>query len=235
MTDRIFKLQVLFEDNHLIAVNKPAGVPVQGDDSGDTTLLDIVSDYIKVKYEKPGDVYIGLVHRVDRPVSGVVLFAKTSKALVRMNDIFQSRQVKKTYLAVVTETPEELKGTLEHYLLKDTEKNKSHASNKSGKGAKKSILSYELIGKSMKYALLQVDLETGRHHQIRCQLAKIGCPIRGDLKYGAPRSNPNGGINLHSYKLAFEHPVQKTPVEITAPLPTDDALWKEFRELVRSI
>ncbi len=232
MADRKFNLQVLFEDNHLIAVNKPAGVPVQGDESGDTTLLDVVSDYIKIKCNKPGDVYIGLVHRVDRPVSGVVLFAKTSKALARMNDIFQSRQVRKTYLAVLTQTPDQLSAKLEHYILKDAEKNKSHAYNKSGKGAKKAVLSYEVIGRFEKFPLLQIDLETGRHHQIRCQMAKIGCPIRGDLKYGAPRSNPNGGINLHSYKLEFEHPVQKTLIEITAPLPTDDTLWREFKSLV---
>ena len=232
MADKIFKLHVLYEDNHLIAVNKPAGVPVQGDSSGDKSLLDIVMEYIKVKYNKPGAVYLGLVHRVDRPVSGVVLFAKTSEALARMNEIFQNRLVKKTYWAVVVNQPEELSGTLEHYLLKDTEKNKSHASNKSGKGAKKATLHYELIGRSNKFWLLNVDLETGRHHQIRCQLAKIGCPIRGDLKYGAPRSNPDGGINLHSLKVMFDHPVTKEPISISAPLPKEDPLWHEFKPLI---
>ncbi|MDD2562847.1 MAG: RluA family pseudouridine synthase [Salinivirgaceae bacterium] len=232
MANQIFKLQVLYEDNHIIAVNKPAGVPVQGDSSGDMPLLDIVMDYIKVKYNKPGKVYLGLVHRVDRPVSGVVLFAKTSKALVRLNEMFQNRQVKKTYWAVVGNQPEELSGTLENYLLKDTVKNKSHASNKSGKGAKKATLYYELIGRSNKYCLLHVDLQTGRHHQIRCQLAKIGCPIRGDLKYGAPRSNPDAGINLHSLKVEFEHPVTKLPISIMAPLPANDNLWNEFKNLI---
>lgn len=234
MTREKQSLQVLFEDNHLIAVNKPVGVPVQGDITGDTPLIDVVSEYIKVKYDKPGNVYIGLVHRVDRPVSGVVLFAKTSKALARMNEVFQSRQVKKTYLAIVAEAPKEIKGTLEHYLVKDTEKNKSFAYNKSGKGAKKAVLSYELIGRSQNYSLLKIDLETGRHHQIRCQLAKIGSPIKGDLKYGSPRSNPNGGISLHAYKLEFEHPVKKANVVITAPLPTDDVLWREFKNLAEN-
>jgi len=234
MTREKQSLQILFEDNHLIAVNKPVGVPVQGDISGDTPLIDFVSEYIKVKYEKPGNVYIGLVHRVDRPVSGIVLFAKTSKALARMNEVFQSRQVKKTYLAIVAEAPEKIKGTLEHYLVKDAEKNKSFAYSKSGKGAKKAALSYELIGRSQNYSLLRIDLETGRHHQIRCQLAKIGSPIRGDLKYGSPRSNPNGGISLHAYKLEFEHPVKKSTVVIKAPLPTDDMLWREFKHLAES-
>lgn len=225
------KIEVLYEDNHLIAVNKPAGVPVQSDESGDKSLVNMVSDYIQKEYNKPGRVFVGLVHRVDRPVSGVVLFAKTSKALSRLNEIFKNRVVQKIYWAIVCNYPPELKGTLEHYLIKDNEKNKSSAYTKERKEAKKSILSYELIGSSNNYNLLEVKLETGRHHQIRCQLAKAGCPIRGDLKYGAPRSNPNGNINLHAYKISFEHPVQKKEIEITAPFPKDDTLWQEFKPL----
>lgn len=227
------KIEILYEDNHLIAVNKPAGIPVQKDESGDTSLVDIVSDYIRTEYNKPGNVFVGLVHRVDRPVSGIVLFAKTSKALSRLNEMFKTREVKKIYWAIVQNYPSELKGTVEHYLFKDNEKNKSFAYTKERKGTKKSVLFYELIGSSKNYNLLEIELETGRHHQIRCQLAKIGCPIRGDLKYGAPRSNPNGNISLHAYKLIFEHPVQKKRIEIIAPLPKDDILWREFNALTK--
>ncbi|HON18929.1 MAG TPA: RluA family pseudouridine synthase [Salinivirgaceae bacterium] len=228
-------MEILYEDNHLIAVNKPAGLPVQGDESGDTTLIELVSAYIKETYAKPGNVFVGLVHRVDRPVSGIVLFAKTSKALARMNTMFQNREVEKIYLAIVGEQPKELSGKLEHYILRDTKTNKSHAHQKPKKDAKLGVLSYELVGRTDNYFLLKINLETGRHHQIRCQLAKIGCPIRGDLKYGFPRSIPGGGINLHSYKLTFTHPVQKIPIEIVAPLPQNDILWKEFAQVVYSI
>lgn len=227
-------IDILYEDNHLVAVNKPAGVPVQGDDSGDKPLIEHVSEYIKTKYNKKGEAYLGLVHRIDRPVSGVVLFARTSKALTRMNEIFQRREVKKIYLAIVGETPSELSGTLQHYLVKDTKQNKTYAYAKARRDTKKAILKYELIGQTQKYALLRIDLETGRHHQIRCQLAKIGSPVKGDLKYGFPRSNPNGGIGLHSYILEFEHPIKKTPITITAPPPNDDRLWIELRQVIAS-
>jgi len=225
-------IKILYEDNHLIAVNKPAGVPVQDDETGDKSLVDMITDYIREEYNKPGNIYAGLIHRIDRPVSGVVLFAKTSKAASRLSEMFKTRSVNKTYLAVVQNYPPELKGTLEHYLIKDSEKNKSNAYSTEKKGAKKSVLHYELVGSSTNYHLLEIELETGRHHQIRCQLAKVGCPVRGDLKYGAPRSNPNGNINLHSWKLFFEHPVKKEKIEIIAPLPKDDNLWKEFNNLI---
>ncbi len=229
------KIEILYEDNHLIAVNKPAGLPVQGDESGDPPLVDIVAEYIKETYQKPGNVFIGLTHRIDRPVSGIVLFAKTSKALARLNTMFQNRDVEKIYLAVVGTQPAELSGRLEHYILRDSKTNKSHAHTSAKKGSKLGTLTYEMVGRTDNYFLLKINLETGRHHQIRCQLARIGCPIRGDLKYGFPRSNPNGGINLHSFKLIFKHPVQQTPIELTAPLPTDDALWREFTPIANSL
>jgi 23S rRNA pseudouridine1911/1915/1917 synthase len=229
-------IQVLYEDNHLIAVNKPAGWLVQGDETGDTPLSEWVKAYIKNRYGKPGDVFLGVIHRLDRPVSGVVVFARTSKALERMNLLFKEREIKKTYLAITTERPEPLRGTLTHYILKDREKNVAKAfdqlSNRS-EGAKKSILEYEMIAQIGGHFLLRIHPETGRPHQIRVQLSKIGNPIKGDVKYGHPNSNRTGSIYLHCYKLEFVHPVKKDRVEIVAELP-DDQSWNLFRELVHS-
>ena len=227
------QLDILYEDNHLIAVNKTGHDLVQGDETGDEPLAEKVKDYIKHKYNKPGEVYLGVVHRLDRPVSGVVLFARTSKALTRLNKMFQDHEVKKTYWAIVQNLPEEDEATLRHFMLKDSKKNKSHAFPKMRSGAKEGILSYKLMSSSARYHLLEVDLQTGRHHQIRAQLAKIGCPIRGDLKYGSPRSNPDGGISLHARRLRFIHPVKQEPVEIIAPVPVEDNLWREFANVVK--
>lgn len=220
-------LEVLYEDNHLIAVNKPAGIPVQPDQSGDLSLEDVVKQYIKDKYAKPGEVFLGVVHRIDRPVGGVVLMAKTSKALSRLNEMFRGNDVKKTYWALVKDRPAEPQGTLEHYIWRDTKKNISRATDKEVKDSKKAILSYRIVASSDNYHLLEIDLKTGRHHQIRCQLAKIGCPIKGDLKYGSPRSNPDASISLLSRRMVFAHPVTKVVVDIAAPVP-DDVLWKSF-------
>lgn len=226
-------LEILYEDNHLIAVNKTGSDLVQGDETGDEPLSEKVKEYIKEKYKKPGDVYLGVVHRLDRPVTGVVLFARTTKALTRMNKMFQDKEVKKTYWAVVKELPEEEEATLRHFILKDSKKNKSYAFPKMRLGAKEAILSYRHVSSAAKYHLLEVDLQTGRHHQIRCQLAKIGSPIRGDLKYGFDRSNANGGISLHARRISFLHPVKQEPIEIIAPVPKDDNLWKEFANVTQ--
>ncbi|MCU4156099.1 RluA family pseudouridine synthase [Carboxylicivirga sp. A043] len=225
------KLDILYEDNHIIAVNKSASDIVQGDKTGDETLSDRVKAYIKKKYDKPGEVFLGVVHRLDRPVSGVVLFARTSKALSRLNKMFQEKTIKKTYWALVAELPTEDSGRLKHYILKNSEKNKSYAFPKPRNGAKEAILNYRLVSGLKNYYMLEVDLETGRHHQIRCQLAKIGCPIRGDLKYGFPRSNKDGSISLHARKIEFEHPVKKEPITIIASTPDTENLWKEFRNV----
>jgi 23S rRNA pseudouridine1911/1915/1917 synthase len=225
------KLEVLYEDNHLIAVNKPNGMLVQGDETGDETILGAVEDYIRRKYNKPGKVFTGLVHRIDRPVSGVVLVARTSKALSRMNELLRNREIKREYWAIVKQKPENLKGTLEDYLRKDEKQNKSFVAEKPKNNAKLAKLDYEVIGRSTSFYLLKVNLVTGRHHQIRSQLANIDCPIRGDLKYGFPRSNKGGGINLHAKSLEFIHPVKKEPIIIKAPLPLDDNLWVEFKHL----
>lgn len=226
-------MKILFEDNHLIAVNKPNNVLVQGDETGDETLADQVKAYIKEKYEKPGDVYLGTIHRLDRPVSGVTLFARTSKALERMNKIFAERHVKKTYWAIVGRRPEPFNGHLTHYILKDTNKNVVKAydslSNRS-KDAKQADLDYELIAEIGEHFLLQVDLQTGRPHQIRAQLAKIGCSIRGDLKYGFPVANKDGSIHLHCRSISFEHPVKKEQVLITASVPKEQ-VWKLFQSI----
>jgi len=225
-------MEILYEDNHLIAINKTDFDLVQGDKTGDVTLVDMVKKYIKHKNNKPGDVYLGIVHRIDRPVTGVVLFAKTSKALIRMNKKFQDKEMKKTYLAIVKNLPPKDEDELTHYLLKDSSKNKSYAFSKKRAVTKEAVLSYRLISSVAKYYLLEIDLKTGRHHQIRCQLAKIDCPIRGDLKYGYPRSNPNGGISLHASKLEFTHPIRQIPVSIVAPLPKNDNLWQEFENVL---
>lgn len=224
-------MEVLFEDNHIIAINKANDEVVQGDKTGDIALSDKVKEYIKKKYNKPGDVYLGVVHRIDRPVSGVILFARTSKAATRLSKMFLDREVTKTYWAVVKNLPESDTGRLVHHMIKNEEKNRSSAYDTARKKSKEAILNYRLVSSSANYHLLEVDLETGRHHQIRAQLAKIGCPIRGDLKYGAPRSNKVGGINLHARKIEFQHPVTKEHMVIIAPVPKEDALWREFENV----
>lgn len=224
-------VEVLYSDNHLIAVNKPNNIPVQGDETNDKSLIDYVKEYIKETYNKPGEVYLGLVHRIDRPVSGLVLFARTSKALSRMNEMFRENEVKKTYWAIVKNAPPQHQATLKHYLTRDTKKNKAFCYNKQVADSKLSELSYQIIAKSTNYTLLEVDLKTGRHHQIRAQLSTIGSPIKGDLKYNAQRSNPDGGIDLHSRAMSFLHPVRKEMITITAPVPNQN-LWKEFEAMV---
>lgn len=217
---------VLYEDNHIIAVNKTCNEIVQGDKTGDTPLSETVKAYIKAKYNKPGEVFLGVPHRLDRPTSGVVLFARTSKALTRLNEMFKSHeQIKKTYWAIVQGTPKQPEARLENYLIRNEAQNKSYIAKPGAKDAKLAILSYRTLAKGDHYSLLEVNLETGRHHQIRCQLAAIGNPIKGDLKYGAKRSNPDGGICLHARQISLIHPVSKQPLCITAPIP-DDALWK---------
>ena len=218
-------MTILYEDNHLVIVNKQAGEIVQGDKTGDTPLSDIVKDWLKEKHNKPGNVYLGVVHRLDRPVSGVVLFAKTSKALPRLNKMFaEHNKVNKTYWAIVQNRPLEPQGTLTHWLTRQEKNNTARAYDREVPGSKKAVLDYELIASGDKYYLLEIHLHTGRHHQIRCQLAKIGCPIKGDLKYGAPRSNPDGSISLHARTLTLEHPVNHEIISVTAPVP-DDKLW----------
>lgn len=220
-------MTVVYEDNHIIIVNKTASEIVQGDKTGDTPLSEIVKQYIKEKYSKPGNVFLGVTHRLDRPVSGIVVFAKTSKALSRLNEMFRNSEVKKTYWAIVKNRPELDEGELVHYMVKNEKQNKSYAYDKEVKDSKKAVLHYKLIGHSHNYYLLEVDLKTGRHHQIRCQLAKMGCPIKGDLKYGFPRSNPDGSICLHSRRVRFIHPVSKTEIDVVAPLPAGN-LWNGF-------
>ena len=221
-------MNVLYEDNHIIVVNKQSGEIVQGDKTGDTPLSDIVKTYLKEKYNKPGNVFLGVVHRLDRPVSGVVLFAKTSKALPRLNKLFaEHEKVKKTYWAIVGNKPPQECGTLTHWLTRNEKTNTAKAYDREVPNSKKAILDYRLIAASQRYYLLEVQLHTGRHHQIRCQLAKIGFPIKGDLKYGAPRSNPDGSICLHARHLELEHPVTHEILSITAPVP-QNALWQAF-------
>ncbi|GHT09643.1 RNA pseudouridine synthase [Bacteroidia bacterium] len=220
-------MEVLYEDNHLIAVNKTCSEIVQGDKTGDTPLSETVKQWIKEKHNKPGNVFLGVTHRLDRPVSGVVLFAKTSKALERMNEMFRLGEIKKTYWAIVKNPPAQPEGELVHYLVRNEKQNKSYAYDTEKPGSKKAILSYKLIAKSDNYYLLEINLKTGRHHQIRCQLAKMACPIKGDLKYGFDRSNKDGGISLHSRKAQFIHPVSKEAIEIVAPVPEDN-LWKKY-------
>ena len=223
-------MTVVYEDNHIIVVNKTASEIVQADKTGDTPLSETVKQYLKEKYQKPGNVFLGVTHRLDRPVSGLVIFARTSKALTRLNEMFRSGEVKKTYWAVVKNAPKEPENELVHYLVRNEKQNKSFAYDKEVPNSKKAILDYRLIGHSENYYLLEVDLKTGRHHQIRCQLAKMGCPIKGDLKDGAPRSNPDGSICLHARKVRFIHPVSKELIELVAPLPEGN-LWKGFELL----
>lgn len=220
-------VEVIYEDNHLIAVNKPAGVLVHGDDTGDVTLADAVKEYIKIRYKKPGDVFLGVIHRLDRPVSGVVVFARTSKALTRMNQLFKERAIQKTYYAIVNQTPDPLEGKLVHYITKDHKKNVAKASLNAKKGGKKATLSYELFKGLDGYYLLKVFPDTGRPHQIRVQLASMGCPIVGDLKYGFSRWNEDRSICLHCKSLEFIHPVKKEPVKIEADVP-NWVFWKLF-------
>ena len=220
-------MEVVYEDNHIIIVNKRPGEIVQGDKTGDEPLVETVRQYIKEKYAKPGNVFCGLVHRLDRPVWGLVVFAKTSKALSRLNEMFRDGKVKKTYRAIVRNMPKEPEARLVHYIKSIEKNNKSYAYNTPKDGAKEAALSYRLIGSSERYHLLEINLETGRKHQIRVQLASVGCPIRGDLKYGDNRSNPDGSISLQAHKIEFEHPVSHQQINITAPLP-DDNLWQAF-------
>lgn len=220
-------MTVVYEDNHLIIVNKTASEIVQGDKTGDTPLSETVKQYIKEKYAKPGNVFLGVVHRLDRPVSGLVVFAKTSKALARLNEMFRNSEVKKTYWAIVKQRPPQDEGELVNYLVRNEKQNKSYAYDKEVKNSKKAVLHYRLIGHSQNYFLLEVDLKTGRHHQIRCQLAKMGCPIKGDLKYGFARSNPDGSICLYAHRVKFVHPVSKELIDVTAPLPPGN-LWNGF-------
>ena len=215
----------LYEDNHVIIVSKSAGEIVQGDKTGDTPLSETVKAYIKEKYTKPGAVFLGVVHRLDRPVSGVVVFARTSKALARLNEMFRVGTVQKTYWALVQNEPREPEGTLTHWLLRNEKQNKSYAYDHERPNAKQAILDYKVIGHTDRFTLLEVHLHTGRHHQIRCQLAAMGCPIRGDLKYGAPRSNPDGSISLHARSIRFEHPVSHEEIVVEAPLP-DEGPWR---------
>lgn len=217
-------LQVLFEDNHIIIVNKRAGDIVQGDKTGDKPLSDVVKEYIKEKYNKPGNVYLGVTHRLDRPTTGVVVFAKTSKALTRLNKMFNKKEISKTYWAIVKNKPQQEHASLVNWLKKNPKNNKSTAYSKEVKDAKKAILHYELKKSLDNYYLLEINLETGRHHQIRCQLANIGSPIKGDLKYGFNRSNKDGSIHLHSRTITFIHPVSKEHILVTAPTP-NDAIW----------
>ena len=220
-------MTVVYEDNHIIVVNKTASEIVQADKTGDTPLSETVKQYLKEKYQKPGNVFLGVTHRLDRPVSGLVIFAKTSKALTRLNEMFRAGEVKKTYWAVVKNAPKESEGELVHFLVRNEKQNKSYAYDKEVPNSKKAVLDYRLIGRSENYYLLEVDLKTGRHHQIRCQLAKMGCPIKGDLKYGSPRSNPDGSICLHAGRVRFVRPVSKELIELKAPLPEGN-LWKGF-------
>lgn len=220
-------MTVVYEDNHIVVVNKTSSEIVQGDKTGDTPLSEMVKQYLKEKYNKPGNVFIGVTHRLDRPVSGLVVFAKTSKALPRLNEMFRNGEVKKTYWAIVKECPKETEGELVHYLVRNEKQNKSYAYDKEVKNSKKAVLHYKLIGHSQNYYLLEVDLKTGRHHQIRCQLPKMGCPIKGDLKYGSPRSNPDGSICLHARTVQFVHPVSKEMIRLTAPVPEGN-LWNGF-------
>ena len=222
-------MDVIYEDNHIIAVNKACREIVQGDKTGDKPLSEIVKEWLKEKYNKPGNVFIGVTHRLDRPVSGVVIFAKTSKALSRLNEMFRVGGVKKTYWAIVKNRPPKEEGELVNWLVRNEKQNKSFAYDAERPNSKKAILHYKVISKSDNYYLLEIDLKTGLHHQIRCQLAKMGCPIKGDLKYGFDRSNRDGGISLHSRSADFIHPVSKLPIHIVAPIP-DDKLWKALGE-----
>ena len=223
-------MTVLYEDNHVIVVNKTCSEIVQGDKTGDKPLSEIVKEWLKEKYNKPGNVFCGVAHRLDRPTSGLVVFAKTSKALTRLNEMFKTHEVKKTYWAVVKNCPKEPEAEIMHYLVRNEKQNKSTAFDTEKKDSKKAIMHYKVIARSDTYYLLEIDLKTGRHHQIRCQLAKMGCPIKGDLKYGSPRSNPDGSICLHARYIRFVHPVSKELIEVEAPVPPGN-LWNGFETI----
>lgn len=220
-------MEVVYEDNHIIIVSKRSGEIVQGDKTGDRTLADDVKAYIKEKYAKPGNVFLGVTHRLDRPVWGLVVFAKTSKSLSRLNDMFRNGEIHKTYWAICQNTPEQPEATLTHWLTRNEKQNKSYAYDKEVPSSKKAVLHYKVIGHSERYTLVEIELMTGRHHQIRCQLAKIGCPIKGDLKYGAKRSNPDGSISLLARMVEFVHPVSKEKIHAESDVP-DDKLWREI-------
>lgn len=223
-------MTILYEDNHLVVVSKTASEIVQGDQTGDTPLCDKVRRYLKEKYGKPGNVFVGVPHRLDRPVSGLVIFARTGKALERLNRMFREGEVKKTYWAIVKEAPYPDEAELIHYLVRNEKQNKSYAYDKEAPHSKRAVLHYRIIGRSLNYTLVEIDLKTGRHHQIRCQLSKIASPIKGDLKYGFPRSNPDGGISLHAVQVGFIHPVTLKPMTFSAPLP-QESLWQSFSSL----
>ncbi len=233
-------MEVVYEDNHIIIVNKQSGEIVQGDKTGDRPLSDIVKDYIKEKYQKPGAVFLGVVHRLDRPVSGLVVFARTSKALPRLNKMFAENEVHKTYWAIVCKSVGGRRKiaddgewhTLENWIVKNEKQNKSYAYDREVPNSKLARLKYRLIARGERYDLVEVQLMTGRHHQIRCQLSTMGCPIRGDLKYGAPRSNPDGSISLNAHRIDFVHPVSKEKISLESPLP-DDNLWETLKKMVK--
>ena len=235
-------MQVIYEDNHIIVVNKQSGEIVQGDKTGDRPLSEIVKDYIKEKYQKPGAVFLGVVHRLDRPVSGLVIFARTSKALTRLNKMFVEGEVHKTYWAIVESEKIKVKSeefcadgewhTLENWIVRNEKQNKSYAYDSEKPNSKRALLRYRVIGHGERYDLVEVQLMTGRHHQIRCQLATMGCPIKGDLKYGAKRSNPDGSISLLSHKIEFIHPVSKEKICLESPLPEDN-LWQTLKKSVK--
>lgn len=220
-------MKIVYEDNHVIIASKRSGEIVQGDKTGDRTLADDVKEYIKEKYAKPGNVFLGVTHRLDRPVWGLVVFAKTSKALARLNDMFRNGEVHKTYWAICQNAPAEPEATLTHWITRNEKQNKSYAYDREVPGSKKAVLHYRTISRSEHYTLVEIELMTGRHHQIRCQLAKIGCPIKGDLKYGARRSNPDGSISLLARKVEFAHPVSKERISVVSPVP-EDSLWREI-------
>jgi len=235
MNSRLDSNRILYEDNHLIVINKLSSEIVQGDKTGDRPLCDAVKEYIKERDSKPGNVFIGIPHRLDRPTSGIVIFAKTSKALSRMNALFRDGGVKKTYWAVIYGCPEKTGDTLTQYLLRDRKQNKSFVVKPGTKEAKEASLSYRVLCSTGRYALVEVDLHTGRHHQIRVQLSTLGYPVKGDLKYGAARSNPGGGIHLHARRVRFVHPVSGKDLELTAPVPENDKLWRVLEEDIRHI
>lgn len=222
-------MEILYEDNHIIALNKKVSELVQGDKTGDISLDIQVKDYLKKKYHKQGNVFLGVVHRLDRPASGVLLFARTGKALTRLNDLFRNNEINKKYWAIVKNKPTSRSGLLTHYLVRNQDQNKSYAYDKLVPNSKEARLKYEIHARSDRYFLLEIDLYTGRHHQIRCQLSKINCPVKGDLKYGYERSNTDSGISLHAREIQFIHPVKKEPLHIIAPVP-DERLWKIFED-----
>jgi 23S rRNA pseudouridine1911/1915/1917 synthase len=225
-------LNVLFEDNHLIIVNKNSGDIVQADKTGDKPLVDTVKSYIKEKYSKPGDVFLGIPHRIDRPTTGIVIFCRNSRSLERVNQLFKDKAIKKVYWAIVKDEPPEEAGKLIHFLTRNEQQNKSYAAVQEKPGTQRAELDYKIISRSDRYLLLEIDLHTGRHHQIRAQLSKIGCPIKGDLKYGYGRSNEDASISLHARSVEFIHPSKKEPLTIVAPVP-DDKLWKHFEQDVK--